>query len=187
VRLHFVQKPDKESTPLRDGSVDLETAVLGNATGPEVRTQALIRDRFIGVMRMNHPLSEAKSLLALGCRQAHLGFAMRSRGRADRRSLETASAQRDIVTIVDGFSTALALARAADPIASVPERQTGDLRADMLSFPLAVAVPEITVSLLCTRNWMPIGRIAGCAGAFTMLACRRHLNNNPAFRRSRPA
>lgn len=57
VRLAFVQKSDKGSGPLRDGSVDLETGVVGEATGPELRTQALFRDRFIGVVRNGHALS----------------------------------------------------------------------------------------------------------------------------------
>lgn len=51
------------------------------------------------------------------------------------------------VTLVGGFSTALALASASDLIASVPERHTGNLRSGMSSFPLPVIVPEITVSL----------------------------------------
>ena len=51
MRLRFVPKPDKDSAPLRDGSVDLETGVVGETTGPEVRAQALFRDRFIGVVR----------------------------------------------------------------------------------------------------------------------------------------
>ena len=59
--------------------------------------------------------------------------------------------EREIVTIVGGFSTALALARASDLIASVPERHTGNLRAGMHSFPLPVSTPEVTVSLL----WHP--------------------------------
>src|SRR4029077_14470057 len=60
VRLCFVQKPNKDSTPLRDGSVDLETGVVGDTTGPEVRAQALFRDRFIGVVRNGHPLSRGR-------------------------------------------------------------------------------------------------------------------------------
>jgi len=58
VRLRFVPKPDRESTSLRDGSVDLETGVVGTMIGPEVRAQALFRDRFIGVVRHGHPLSQ---------------------------------------------------------------------------------------------------------------------------------
>src|SRR5882762_9288059 len=58
VRLRFVQKPNKDSASLRDGTVDLETGVVGTTTSPEVRTQALFRDRFIGVVRMGHALSQ---------------------------------------------------------------------------------------------------------------------------------
>ncbi len=41
VQLRFVQKPNKDSTPLREGSVDLETGVVEPTTSPELRTQAL--------------------------------------------------------------------------------------------------------------------------------------------------
>jgi DNA-binding transcriptional LysR family regulator len=39
VRLNFVQKLNKDSTLLREGSVDLETGVIGESTSPEVRTK----------------------------------------------------------------------------------------------------------------------------------------------------
>jgi DNA-binding transcriptional LysR family regulator len=52
VRLRFVQKPNKDSAPFATGTVDLETGVVGKSTSPEVRGQALFRDRFIGVVRM---------------------------------------------------------------------------------------------------------------------------------------
>jgi len=60
VRLRFVPKLDRDSALLRDGSVDLETGVVGEATGPEVRTRALFRDRFIAVVRKGHPLGRGK-------------------------------------------------------------------------------------------------------------------------------
>ena len=66
-------------------------------------------------------------------------------------ALQTLGLERQIVTIVGGFSTALALAGATDLIASVPERHTGSLRAGMHSFALPVSMPEVTVSLL----WHP--------------------------------
>jgi DNA-binding transcriptional LysR family regulator len=40
VRLRFIQKPDKDSTPLRTGLIDLETGVVESSTAPELRTQA---------------------------------------------------------------------------------------------------------------------------------------------------
>jgi len=152
VRLRFVPKPDKESASLRDGTVDLETGVVGKATGPEVRGQALFRDRFVGVVRLGHELCEGEITPArfAGGRHIHVSRRGLDQGPVDQ-SLALLGLDRDIVTTVGGFSAALVLARASDLIASVPERHTGSLRAGMHSFPLPVQVPEITVSLL----WHP--------------------------------
>jgi DNA-binding transcriptional LysR family regulator len=152
VRLRFMQKPDKDSAPLRDGTVDLETGVVDKATGPEVRTQALFRDRFIGVVRMGHPLCQGEMTPSRYTAGRHISVSRRGR---DKGLIDDALAvlglERRIVTIVGGFSTALALARASDLIASVPERHTEALRVGMHSFPLPVSTPDITVSLL----WHP--------------------------------
>src|ERR1051326_304810 len=152
VRLRFVQKMDKDSTPLRDGTADLETGVVGERTGPEVRVQALFRDRFIGVLRTGHPLSRGEITPTRYAAAKHILVSRRDleRGRIDE-ALKALGLEREIVTIVGGFSTALALARGSDLIASVPERHTGKLRAGMHSFPLPVSIPKITVSLL----WHP--------------------------------
>jgi DNA-binding transcriptional LysR family regulator len=152
VRLCFVQKPDKESTSLRDGAVDLETGVVGNRMGPEVRAQALFRDRFVGVVRTGHALSEGEVTPALYASARHVGVSRRGLdwGPIDE-ALKPLGLEREVVTVVGGFSTALALARASDLVASVPERHTGNLRAGMHSFPLPFDTPEITVALL----WHP--------------------------------
>ncbi|MBX4860929.1 LysR family transcriptional regulator [Rhizobium sophorae] len=152
VRLRFVQKPDKDSAPLRDGTVDLETGVVSGTTGPEVRAQALFRDRFIGVVRLGHPLCEREMTPTLYAGGEHIYVSRRGldKGPIDD-ALNALGLERQIATIVSGFSTALALARNSDLIASVPERHTGALRAGMHSFPLPVPTPEITVSLL----WHP--------------------------------
>jgi DNA-binding transcriptional LysR family regulator len=152
VRLRFAPKPNKDSTPLRDGTVDLEAGVVGTTTGPEVRAQALFRDRFIGVVRKRHPLNKGKITPRRYAAGRHILVSRRGldRGPIDE-ALQSFGLEREIVTIVGGFATALALARTSDLIASVPERHTGNLRAGMYSFVLPVAVPEITVSLL----WHP--------------------------------
>ncbi|MES2070165.1 MAG: LysR family transcriptional regulator [Pseudomonadota bacterium] len=152
VRLCFVPKPNKDSASLRDGTVDLETGVVGDATGPEVRAQALFRDRFIGVVRMGHALCKGKITVARYAAGRHVLVSRRgvAKGLIDE-ALSPLGLEREIVAIVGGFSAALALARASDLIASVPERHTGMLRAGMHSFPLPVPMPEITVSLL----WHP--------------------------------
>lgn len=152
VRLCFVQKPNKESTSLRDGTLDLDTGVVGKETGPEVRTRALFSDRFIGVVRMGHALSQGEITPSRYASGRHIGVSRREldKGPIDD-ALKPFGLEREIVTIVGGFSAALALARASDLIASVPERQTGNLRAGMHSFPLPFPAPHFTVSML----WHP--------------------------------
>ena len=56
-----------------------------------------------------------------------------------------------LFVMVGGFTAALALARMSDLIATVPERHTSNLRADMHTFRLPIPTPEVTVSML----WHP--------------------------------
>lgn len=152
VRLRFIPKLDKDSASMRKGSVDLETGVLSPAIGPEVKAQALFRDRFIGVVRRNHNLSRGRISLKRYAAGQHIqiyreGLEM---GPVDA-ALEPLGFNREIVATVGGFSTALALARSSDLIATVPERHTEGVRVGMFSFSLPYSVPEFTVSLL----WHP--------------------------------
>ena len=152
VRLRFVQKPDKDSGPLREGAVDLETGVVEKTTAPELRVQSLFRDRYIGAVRMGHPLTRGEITLNRYAAGRHI---LVSRQGLDKGPIDEAlnpfGLEREIVTIVGGFATALALARASDLVASVPERHTRTLRDGMHSFPLPVSTQEFTVSML----WHP--------------------------------
>lgn len=82
VRLCFVPKPGKDSAPLREGAVDLETGVLSPQMGPEVRVQALFRDRFIGVVRLGHPLTHGEVTPARFAGAQHISVAARQGKRA---------------------------------------------------------------------------------------------------------
>ena len=152
MRLRFVQKPDKDSGPLREGAVDLETGVVEKTTAPELRVQALFRDRYVGVVRTGHALAQGEISPARYAMGRHINV---SREGLDKGPIDEAlhpfGLERVIATIVGGFATAVALARGSDLIASVPERHTGNLRSGMHSFALPVATPEFTVSLL----WHP--------------------------------
>ncbi|WP_086922143.1 LysR family transcriptional regulator [Variovorax sp. JS1663] len=168
VRLRFTQKTDKESTSLRDGTVDLETGVIGSATSPEVRVQALFRDRFIGVVRIGHPLCQGKVTPGRYAAGKHVVVSRRNfdKGPIDE-ALKPFGLEREIGTVVGGFSTALALVRASDLIASVPERHTKGLRDGLHSFSLPAPPPEITVSLM----WHP--RMDGDLAHRWLRACIR--------------
>jgi DNA-binding transcriptional LysR family regulator len=152
VRLAFAHKSSKESTSLRDGSADLEIGVVGKSTGPEIRGRALIRDRFVGVVRAGHSLSEGEITPDRYAGGRHILVSRRGllSGPIED-ALKTFGLRRKVATIVEDFSAALALARASDLIASVPERQTGKLREGMHTFALPFAAPQVTISLL----WHP--------------------------------
>lgn len=152
VRLRFVRKLDKSSEGLRDGSIHLETGVVAGMIGPEVRAQALFVDRYVGVVRGDHPLAHTGVDMAGYAAWNHVvvwrpGIDL---GGVDE-MLHNAGLDRNIVATVDGFSAALSLARGSDLIASVPEKHTTALRGGMFSFPVPVAASEFTISLL----WHP--------------------------------
>lgn len=152
VKLRFVPKPDKESTPLRDGIVDLETGVIGDTTGPEVRAQALFRDRFIGIVRDGHPLLDGPITPERYAAGDHI---LVSRGRRERgpvdESLALKGLTRNIIVTVPSFTEAVTLAKNSDLIAQVSDRSTASFRDGVTAFALPVDLPDFTVSLL----WHP--------------------------------
>jgi DNA-binding transcriptional LysR family regulator len=152
VQLRFVQKVDKDRAPLRNGTVDLETGVVDETTGPEVRTRALFKDRYVGVVRAGHALSRGKITPTRYASGMHI---LTSRESLDKGLMDDAlgllGLTRKIVTIVGGFSAAIAFARASDRIATVPDRHTEKLRAGMYCFPLPMDTRGFTVSML----WHP--------------------------------
>jgi DNA-binding transcriptional LysR family regulator len=151
VRLRFAPKSNRDVASLREAAVDLDVGVAGE-TGPEMRIQALFRDRFIGAVRAGHPLSQGAVTPGLFAAGRHISVSRRGRERGPiDEALSESGLQRTVVCMVSGFSAALAMARASDLIASVPERHTEGARAGMFSFPLPVAAMEVTISML----WHP--------------------------------
>jgi DNA-binding transcriptional LysR family regulator len=152
VRMHFQHKLEKDSRPMREGFVDLETGVVDKAIGPEVRTQALFRDRYVGVVRVGHPLTKIDITPDRFAAAEHVHISRRDN---DKTPVDDALAAlglvRKVAAIVGGFSAALALARATELVACVHERHTGVLYAGMHSFPIPLELPRFTVSLL----WHP--------------------------------
>jgi DNA-binding transcriptional LysR family regulator len=153
VRLRFVQKPHKDSAPLRDGSVDLETGVVDKSTGPELRTAPLFRDRLVGVARTGHPLAKGALTAARYADGQHISV---SRGNPNADPIDEALAQlgleREVVAFLEGgFAGGLALARDSLLIVAVPELHTVSLRQGMHSFVLPFNMPDFTVSML----WHP--------------------------------
>jgi DNA-binding transcriptional LysR family regulator len=152
IRLNFLQKPDKDSAPLREGRIDLETAVVEPLMGPELRMQALFTDRLIGAISASHPLA-GKPLTAKSYAAARHVIVSRSGfdGDAVERPFLPEGLSRRIASSVGGFAAALALARNSGLVATVPELHTAALREGMFSFPLPVRARGFTVSMV----WHP--------------------------------
>jgi len=154
VCLRFAPKLEKTATYLRDGSADLEIGVLGEM-GPEVRVQALFRDRFVGAVRKGHPLEMKRGVSAK--RYTAFGHVVASRHGRSNGPVDDALAalglERKVVAVVPSFPAALAVARASDLIALVPESMVvGEAAADNIhAFELPVKTERITVS----QMWHP--------------------------------
>ncbi len=159
VRLRFAPKPDKDVRPLREGLVDLDIGVLGQAA-PELLVQALFRDRFVGAVRHGHPLVAGDITPERYVAYGHVIASRRGRtsGPVDD-ALAALGLARTIVAVVPGFPAALKVASASDLIALVTIsffRAEADRQAEcggqtLVSFPLPVQVEDITVS----QMWHP--------------------------------
>lgn len=152
VSLQFLTKPDKESAPLREGEVDLETGVVDAATAPELRAVPLFRDRWIGVARDGHPLAPETGRRESYVAGGHIQVLRRGlHSNEIDEAARAAGVERRIAAVVSGFSTALALVRQTELIATVPERHTEGLRKGLHSFELPFAIAPFTISML----WHP--------------------------------
>jgi DNA-binding transcriptional LysR family regulator len=152
VVLQFVSKPDKESAPLREGEVDLETGVIDVTTAPELKATPLFEDRWVGVCHGGHALARGKVTARRYADAEHVHVLRRGlhSNEIDEGAL-SAGITRRVAMIVQGFAAALVLARETDLVATVPERHTEGLRAGMHSFALPFEVAPFTISML----WHP--------------------------------
>jgi len=158
VRLRFAPKPAKDAAPIRDGAVDLEIGIVGTYA-PELRSQLLFRDRFVGAVRAGHPLLSAPVTPERYAAERHVVVSRkgRARGPVDD-ALAAIGLARDVIAIVPGFPDALRIAATSDLVALVPRScldvfsdETAAHAARLAEFELPVATPGITVSAL----WHP--------------------------------
>lgn len=176
VRLRFAPKPDKEAAPLRDGRIDLEIGTAGSSA-PEMRSQLIFRDHFIGAVRTRHPILEGRMTPQ---RYAACGHVVTSRRGASTGPVDDAlhelGLRREIVAIVPGFVDALNVARRSDLIALVPRSsiRDGDVTSQGLEgFDLPVATPELAITVMWhprldadpVHRWLRQKLVATCRAA----------------------
>ena len=176
VCLRFMPKPEKTSSALREGRVDLEIGVPGDM-GPEIRLQTLFRDRFMGVVRKDHPLAlrqiSAEDYVSFG----HVVVSRRNNtyGPVDD-ALAEVGLKRKIAAVVPGFSAALAIAQHSDLVALIPASFLIAGSDPLYAFELPVKTREITIS----QMWHPRSEVDPAHRWLRQLAlsvCRERVTN----------
>lgn len=158
VRLRFAPKPLKDSGPLRESEIDLEIGTPG-LTAPEVRTQLLFRDGFVGAARAGHPLltSPMTPERYAACKHVVASRKGSFAGPIDD-ALREFGLRREVVAVVPGFPDAMRVARQTDLVALVPRSclgrfpaQADPLLEGLSGFDLPVRTPDVAVSAM----WHP--------------------------------
>ncbi len=146
-RLRFAPEGDEDVDSLRSGVIDLDIGVIDDM-GPEIRLQALFHDRFIGVVRGDHPLAAGPVTAAGFAAHPHVAVSRRGRfaGPVDA-ALAGLGLARRVTMAVASFAEALAIVQASDHVAVVPARLTVVGRGGLHSFDLPVATSALAISL----------------------------------------
>ena len=159
VRLRFVPKRDRDPHVLREGLIDLEIGRRGTS-GPEVHTQFLFRDRYVGVARSGHPLFAGGGVTPkhfAACNHVVASLAGEFSGPLDN-ALEELELRRAVHVVVPGFPDAMRVAGNSDLIALVPRSSLGNAfvkdQAAVLgvrSFDIPVRMPDFPIAAM----WHP--------------------------------
>lgn len=152
VSLRFLPSVADDWTFLRDGTADLSICLPG-AFPPEFRTQQLFQERFVCVVRRDHPRAGRRMTLASYLALGHIVVAPLGRPSQVDAALAARGQARIIRTVVPYFATALHLVTQSDDVLTVSESAAravaGVLPITLLQPPLPL--PTYTVNLL----WHP--------------------------------
>lgn len=159
VRLRFVPKRDRDPHMLREAQIDLEIGRRGTIA-PEVRTQFLLRDRYVGIARIGHPIFTGGKVTPK--RLAAFGYVAASQvgdfsGPLDS-ALEELDFTRAVHVVVPGFPDAMRVAAHSELIAFVPRSSLGNALVKDPSATLGVRRFDIPVRMpdfLICAMWHP--------------------------------
>jgi len=159
VRLRFAAKLDTDPRLLREGLIDLEISKRG-VSAPEVSTQFLFRDKYVGVARIGHPLLAGGNVTPkryAACSHVVASQVGEFSGPVDK-ALEELELRRAVRVVVPGYPDAMRVAGNSDLIALVPRSSLGNALVKdhaaalgVRSFEIPVRMPEIRICAM----WHP--------------------------------
>ncbi|WP_224241074.1 LysR family transcriptional regulator [Hyalangium gracile] len=122
VALRFVPITTDDSAPLREGAADLSIGIYGELP-PEMRIRQLITDRFVCVVRKDHPTVKQRLSLDQFLQLEHVQVAPRGKpgGYIDD-VLRERGQERRVVRAVPYFMTGLMLVSETDYVLTISER-----------------------------------------------------------------
>lgn len=146
VRIYFAHQDKEDVEALREGRIDADVGVI-DAMGPEIRLQTLFQDRFVGVVRQDHPLATGVTPQSFAS-FPHVSVSRRGRfaGPIDD-ALAKLGLDRVVTVAVANFADALAIVRTSDHVAAVPARLTEPARTGLFAFDLPVTTDALAISL----------------------------------------
>jgi DNA-binding transcriptional LysR family regulator len=151
--LRFIPESDSDSMALREGRIDLDVGIVGDA-GPEVKTEPLYTQRIVGVAKAGHDVLATRLTPKRFAGQQHVSVAQRGRNReaVDALLANVGCARRIVLTVPSAYGALMAAARSS-LIACVPEplALTVASRLGLEIFKLPVAVPAEQV----VQAWHP--------------------------------
>ncbi|WP_086386743.1 LysR family transcriptional regulator [Caballeronia sordidicola] len=153
IQVRFAGRLDEEVGPLRDGSVDLDIGVAAKV-GPEINSQRLMEDEFVGVVRAEHPCLTGKLSIGAYVAMAHVVASRKGRthGPVDV-LLSSTGLARNIQVVVPDTLSAIIVAAGSDLIATVPKSiaEWGIRTMSIVSLALPFKTPSVTIY----QSWHP--------------------------------
>lgn len=151
--LAFVAEGEESPAELRDGRVHLDIGVLGESA-PELRSQVLLRDRFVCVVRKKHPLTRGPVTEARLVAYEHLSISHRGRLKGPIDALLAKNKlQRRVVAAVPSSTTALMAVATSDLVTAAPRSVA---RALASTLPITLIDPPWPLPpLAIAQTWHP--------------------------------
>jgi DNA-binding transcriptional LysR family regulator len=149
VVLRFVGESHEDTHSLRDGTVDLEVGQMSHVD-PEIRIEALVTERLIGVVRAGHPLTRRRVTVKRFADAEHVVFSRRGRLRGPVDDLLAEQGlQRRVVVCAPTPAGGLFLVRGSDLVGMMPA-DMGRYAIEALAlvgFEIPLDLPPLTLSM----------------------------------------
>lgn len=147
VVLRFLAAPPEDRTWLQDGA-DLAVGVV-RSLGTEARSERLLADRMVGIVRSGHPLTRGRLTLKRFAAAQHLSLSRRGKlaGPLDD-ALAEHGLRRQVVSSVASWSAATRMVAQSDLVGLAPEKLGREAisQLGLRTFPIPLPLPAVVIS-----------------------------------------